>query len=127
GGGTRIKEGELGGVAVTSGKGDQAFPDVPTLAEAGVPDQESEFIQAVFVPTGTPKDIVDKLYREIARIVQLPEVKERLAAIGFTPVGNTPEEFSAQIKRDIARWAKAIREAGIKQIQLASLRYACFW
>ena len=87
------------------------------MAEAGVPDQESEFIQAVFVPTGTPKEIVDQLYREIARIVQLPEVKERLAAIGFTPVGNTPEEFSAQIKRDIARWAKVIREAGIKQIQ----------
>jgi tripartite-type tricarboxylate transporter receptor subunit TctC len=70
-----------------------------------------------FVPTGTPKEIVDQLYREIARIVQLPEVKERLAAIGFTPVGNTPEELAAQIKRDIARWAKVIREAGIKQIQ----------
>jgi tripartite-type tricarboxylate transporter receptor subunit TctC len=112
-----IKQGQLRALAVTSGKRDQAFPDVPTLAEAGVPDQESEFIQAVFVPTGTPKEIVDQLYREIARIVQLPEVKERLAAIGFTPVGNTPEELAAQIKRDIARWAKVIREAGIKQIQ----------
>jgi tripartite-type tricarboxylate transporter receptor subunit TctC len=112
-----IKQGQLRALAVTSDKRDQAFPDVPTLAEAGVPDQGSEFIQGVFVPTGTPKDIVDKLYREIARIVQLPEVKERLAAIGFTPVGNTPEEFSAQIKREMARWAKVIREAGIKQIQ----------
>ncbi|HEX2633586.1 MAG TPA: tripartite tricarboxylate transporter substrate-binding protein, partial [Bradyrhizobium sp.] len=85
--------------------------------EAGVPDQESEFIQAVLVPAGTPKQIVDKLYREIAHIVLLPEVKARLAAIGYTAVGNTPEEFAAQIKRDIARWAKVIREAGIKQIQ----------
>jgi hypothetical protein len=68
-------------------------------------------------PAGTPKDIIDKLYREIARIVMLPEVKERLATIGYTAVGNTPEEFSVQIKRDIARWAKVIREAGIKQIQ----------
>src|SRR5262245_42045171 len=90
-----IKQGQLRALAVTSGKRDQAFPDVPTLAEAGVPDQESEFIQAVFVPTGTPKEIVDQLYREIARI----------------------EELAAQTKRDIARWAKVIREAGIKQIQ----------
>src|SRR5215510_46512 len=112
-----IKQGQLRALAVTSGKRDQSFPDVPTLAEAGVPDQESEFIQGVFVPAGTPKDIVDKLYREVARIIQLPEVKERLAAIGYSPVGNTPEEFSAQVKRDVARWAKVIREAGIKQIQ----------
>ena len=112
-----IKQGQLRALAVTSGKRDQAFPDVPTLAESGVPDQESEFISGVFVPINTPNDIIDKLYREIARIVQLPEVKERLAAIGYTAVGNTPDEFSAQIKRDIARWAKVIREAGIKQIQ----------
>jgi tripartite-type tricarboxylate transporter receptor subunit TctC len=114
---TNIKDGKLRALAVTSAKRDPSFPDVPTLAEAGVPDQESEFIQAVLVPAGTPKQIVDKLYREIAHIVLLPEVKARLAAIGYTAVGNTPEEFAAQIKRDIARWAKVIREAGIKQIQ----------
>jgi tripartite-type tricarboxylate transporter receptor subunit TctC len=112
-----IKEGQLRALAVTSGKRDPRFPDVPTLAEAGVPDQESEFIQAVFVPNGTPKEIIDKLYREISRIVLLPEIKDRLATIGYTPVGNTPEEFSAQLRRDIARWGKVIREAGIKQIQ----------
>jgi len=112
-----IKEGQLRALAVTSGKRDPAFPSVPTLAESGVPDQESEFIQAVLVPAGTPKEIIEKLYREIARIVMLPDVKERFATIGYTAVGNTPEEFSAQIKRDIARWAKVIREAGVKQIQ----------
>src|SRR5262245_43358 len=112
-----IRQGQLRALAVTSGKRDQSFPDVPTLAEAGVPDQESEFIQGVFVPAGTPKEIIDKLYREISRILLLPEIKDRLATIGFTPVGNTPEEFSAQLRRDIARWAKVIREAGIKQIQ----------
>jgi tripartite-type tricarboxylate transporter receptor subunit TctC len=112
-----IKEGQLRALAVTSGKRDPSFPDVPTLAEAGIPDQESEFIQAVFVPNGTPKEIIDQLYREISRIVLLPEIKDRLATIGFTPVGNTPEEFSAQLRRDIARWAKVIREAGIKQNQ----------
>jgi len=112
-----IKDGSLRALAVTSGKRDPGFSDVPTLGQAGVPDQESEFIQAVLVPTGTPKDVIDKLYREIARIINLPEVKERLAAIGYTAVANTPEEFSAQIKRDVARWAKVIREAGIKQIE----------
>jgi tripartite-type tricarboxylate transporter receptor subunit TctC len=112
-----IKDGQLRALAVTSGKRNPSFPHVPTLAEAGVPDQESEFIQGVFVPAGTSKEIIDKLYREIAHIVLLPEVKERLSTIGYTAVGNTPEEFAAQIKRDIARWAKVIREAGIKQIQ----------
>src|SRR5215467_848440 len=114
---TSIKDGQLRALAVTSGKRNPSFPDVPTLAEAGVPDQESEFIQGVFVPNGTPKQIIDKLYREISRIVLIPEIKDRLATIGYTPVGNTPEEFSAQLKRDIARCAKVIREAGIKQIQ----------
>src|SRR5262249_21050404 len=114
---TSIKDGQLRALAVTSGKRDPSFPDVPTLAEAGVPDQESEFIQGVFVPAGTSKEIIDKLYREIAHIVLLPEVEERLATIGYTAVGNTPDEFAVQIKRDIARWAKVIREADIKQIQ----------
>ena len=115
--GAYLKDGTLRALAVTSGKRDPNFPDVPTLAEAGVPNQESEFIQAILVPTGTPKEIIDKLQREIARIVALPEVKQRLAAIGYTPVGNTPEQFAAQIKADVARWAKVIREAGIKQIE----------
>jgi tripartite-type tricarboxylate transporter receptor subunit TctC len=100
---TSIKDGHLRALAVTSGKRDPSFPDVPTLAEAGVPDQESEFIQGVFVPAGTSREIIDKLYREVAHIVLLPEVKERLATIGYTAVGNTPEEFAVQIKRDITR------------------------
>ena len=112
-----IKNGQLRALAVTTAKRSPDFPDVPTLAEAGVPDQESEFIQAVLVPAGTPKEIVNQLYREIARIVALPDVKERLAAVGYVPVANTPEQFAAQIKTDIAKWGKVIRDANIKKIE----------
>jgi tripartite-type tricarboxylate transporter receptor subunit TctC len=114
---TYIKDGSLRALAVTSAKRDPEFPDVPTLAEAGVPDQESEFVQCVLVPTGTPKPIIAGLYREIARMVALPEVKQRLAAIGYTPVANTPDEFAVEIRRDVARWAKVIREAHIPKIE----------
>src|SRR5262249_39818840 len=83
-----IKEGQLRALAVTSGKRDPAFLTYQLW-------QSPVFIQAVFVPAGTPKEIIDKLYREIAGIIMLPEVKERLATIGYTAVGNTPEEFCA--------------------------------
>jgi tripartite-type tricarboxylate transporter receptor subunit TctC len=90
---------------------------VPTLAEAGVPGQESLFFQGVVAPVGTPKEIVDQLYREIAKILVRPEVKERLAAIGFGVSISSPEEFQAQIKSEMARWAKVIRDANIKRIE----------
>ena len=114
---TYIKDGSLRALAVTSARRDPEFPDVPTLAEAGVPDQESEFVQCVLVPTGTPKPIIDVLYREIARMVTLPEVKQRLAAIGYTPVANTPDEFAAELRREVARWGKLIRDAHIPKIE----------
>src|SRR5262249_756947 len=93
------------------------FPDVPTLAEAGVPGQESLFFQGVVAPAGTPKEIVGQLYREIAKILVRPEVKERLAAIGFGVSISSPEEFQAQIKSEMARWAKVIHDANIKRME----------
>ena len=90
---------------------------MPTLTEAGVLDQESEFIQAVMAPAGAPKEVVDKLYREIALIIMLLEVKARLAAIGYTAVGNTPEECSAQTKEGCRALGKGHPRAGIKQIE----------
>ena len=102
---------------MTSGQRAPEFPDVPTLAEAGVPGQESLFFQGVVAPAGTPKEIVDQLYREIARILVRPEVKERLAAIGFGVSISPPEEFQAQIKSEMTRWAKVIHDANIKRIE----------
>src|SRR5262245_66114173 len=112
-----IKEGKLRALAVTSGTRAPEFPDVPTLEEAGAPGQVSLFFQGIVAPAGTPKEIVDQLYREIDKILARPEVKERLAAIGFAVTVSSPEEFQAQIKSETARWAKVIRDANIKTIE----------
>jgi tripartite-type tricarboxylate transporter receptor subunit TctC len=109
-----IKEGTLRALAVTSAKRSPVFPNVPTMAESGVPDQESELIIGVLVPAATPKPIVDQLQRQVARIVALPDVKERLDALGFAPVASTPEAYATQIKADIETWSKVVREANIK-------------
>jgi tripartite-type tricarboxylate transporter receptor subunit TctC len=109
-----IKEGTLRALAVSSPKRSPAFPDVPTFAESGIRDQESELIIGVVVPSATPKPIVDLLQRQIARIIALPDVKEKLDALGFAPVASTPEAFGAQIKSDIETWSKVVRDANIK-------------
>src|SRR5258708_16622225 len=100
----QIKEGKLRGLAVLSAQRSSALPDVPTIGEAGFAGQEADTLMGVLVPAGTPKGIIDLLHGEIARIVALPEVKERLDAIGFVPVANTPDEFAAVIKTESQRW-----------------------
>jgi tripartite-type tricarboxylate transporter receptor subunit TctC len=112
-----IKDGKLRALAVTSAKRYPEFPDVPTLAESGFPDQVSEFIACILAPAGTPKPVVDALQQEIARMIVLPDVKERLSAIGFTPVADTPEEFAAELKSEVARWGKVIADAKIPKIE----------
>ena len=109
-----IQDGKIRPLAVSAGKRVAALPDVPTLAEAGLADQEADTLQAVLVPAGTPRPIVDFLYREIKAIIALPDVKERFAVLGLDPLTNTPEEFAAQIKKEIAKWGKVIRDANIK-------------
>jgi tripartite-type tricarboxylate transporter receptor subunit TctC len=112
-----IKDGKLRALAVTSGTRAPEFSDVPTLAEAGVPDQESVILLGILAPAGTPKEIVGLLNREIVRILAMPDVAERLAAIGFQPVANSPEEFANQIRSEIAKWGKVVRDANIKRVE----------
>jgi tripartite-type tricarboxylate transporter receptor subunit TctC len=110
----QVQDGKLRALAVTRKTRSQALPDVPTMAEAGYADIEGENWFAYIVPAGTPREIITLLQREIVRIVALPDVKERLGALGFEAVANTPEECTAQIKAEIVKWARVIREANIK-------------
>jgi tripartite-type tricarboxylate transporter receptor subunit TctC len=109
-----IKDGTLRALAIASNRRSAALPDVPTLDEAGVPDQEGGFSGGILVPAGTPKDIVDLLHRQIVRIVSLPDVKEHLATLGFDPVANTPEEFAAWIKAESVKWGKVVHATNIR-------------
>ena len=86
----------------------------PTLAESGHPGIEGDSWVGFVAPAGTPKDIVATLNREIVHILAQPDMKQRLATLGFDPVGGTPDEFAARIKSELATWSKVIRAAGIK-------------
>jgi tripartite-type tricarboxylate transporter receptor subunit TctC len=109
-----IKQGTVRALAVTGARRSPALSDVPTLAEAGAPGQESDIILGVLVPAGTPQDVIDRLHREIVRIVALADVRERLSALGFEPIASTPKEFADRIRWEIDKWTKVIRAANIK-------------
>jgi tripartite-type tricarboxylate transporter receptor subunit TctC len=109
-----IDAGKIRALAVTSEKRVNSLPDVPTMAEAGYPDQLGETPIGIFVPTGTPKTVVDLLHRKTADIIKQDDVKQKLAAIGFSPIGDTPAEFTAFLKQEGVKWAKVIEDAGIK-------------
>jgi tripartite-type tricarboxylate transporter receptor subunit TctC len=109
-----IKEGKLRALAVTSAKRSPALPDVPTMAEAGLPGQEADTLQGVLVPAKTPPEIVALLHREIVNAIATPDVQQRFAELGFDPAGTTPTQFAAQIKDEIAKWGKVVRDAHIK-------------
>jgi len=110
----QVKAGTLRGLAVTTAKRSPALPDVPTLAEAGLTNQEADTMQGILVPTGTPRPIIDLLRREIVAVMELPDVKEKMVALGFETVASTPEEFAERIRVEIPKWAKVIRDANIK-------------
>jgi tripartite-type tricarboxylate transporter receptor subunit TctC len=109
-----IKEGKLRGLALLATSRSQFLPDLPTNAEAGVPDLESDTLTGIVAPAGTPRELIDKWRNDIAKMEATPDVKQRLEALGFVPVANTPEEFGDRIKTEIARWGKVVRDAHIR-------------
>ena len=109
-----IKDGKLRGLAVLSVRRAPALPDVPTNAEAGIPDLESDTLTGIVAPAGTPKDVIDRWRDDIAKAVATAEVKERLETLGFAPVANTPDEFGARIRSEIAKWSKVVHDANIR-------------
>jgi tripartite-type tricarboxylate transporter receptor subunit TctC len=110
----QVADGKLRALAVTRKVRSQSLPNVPTMAEAGYADIEGENWFAFVMPAGTPRDIVVLLHREIVKLIALSDVKDKLAALGFEPVGNSPDEFAAQIKRELPKWAKVVKAANIK-------------
>jgi tripartite-type tricarboxylate transporter receptor subunit TctC len=109
-----IQGGRLRALAVTSAKRSSALPDVPTMNEAGLKGQEADTLQGVLLPAGAPRAIVMKINSDIARVLAQPDVKERVAGLGFDIVASSPDEFAAQVKTEIAKWGKVIRAANIK-------------
>jgi tripartite-type tricarboxylate transporter receptor subunit TctC len=101
-------------IAITSRNRSAAVPRVPTFIESGVPDFQFSSEFGLLMPARTPREIIVRLNRELAKILRLPDVRERLAAQGAEPVGTTPEEYAASIKADLARWAKPVRDSGAR-------------
>lgn len=110
----QVKEGKLRALAVTTAKRSPALPDVPTLAEAGLPDQEADTLIGILVPAGTPQPVITLLHREVSKGMGQPDVVAQLAALGFDAIVSTPDEFLARIRTDIPKWEKVIRTAHIK-------------
>ncbi len=109
-----LKGGKLRALAFTSSRRMPGAPEVPTLAEAGYPGIEVLSWYGILAPAGTPPEIVRRLNAEINRVLQAPEVRERLTALGTEPTGGSPEQFAQVIRADTARWAKVVSDAGIR-------------
>ena len=110
-----IKSGRVKALAVTGAKRNAALPDVPTVAESGVPGYAMNTWYGAVMPAGTPPAIVGKLNAEINKILKMPDVRERLAALGADPVGGSPEQFGAYIKSEVAKFTRVVRDAHLGQ------------
>ncbi len=112
-----VRSGQLRALAVTSGQRAAALPDIPTVAESGVPGFEAATWFALVAPAGTPRDVLAKLNAEVRKAIALADVKQRFADLGMTAEDSTPEGLDAYIKSEIAKWGKVIRDADIKATQ----------
>ena len=109
-----LKTGKVRGLAITSAQRHPAFPDLPTMSEAGISDMVINTWMGLFVPAQTPAAIVKKLQEEVVRVIRLPEIRDRLAAMMIEPVGSTSEELGRVVVSDIARWTAVAKFANIK-------------
>lgn len=109
-----IKSGRIHALAVTTARRPKAIPDIPTLAEAGVPGYDSGVWYSLLAPAGTPRTIIDRLHRETIAVLNNPEFAKLLAEQAIDPIGNTPEELAQYIKSEIDKWAKVVKEAGVR-------------
>ena len=108
------REGKLRALAITSIKRSPLAPDLPTMAEVGFPGFEAVPWFGLLAPAGTPKGVLDKLHAETVKALAMPEVRKKFDELGLEPIGNTPAEFIAIIKKETPEWAKVIKDAGIK-------------
>ncbi len=109
-----IQAGQVRAIGIAATQRSPQIPDVATFAEQGITGQEADTLTGIVAPAGTPKEIVELLAREIKKGVAKPEVKEKLATLGFNPVANTPDEWQARIKLEIEKWGKVVRDANLK-------------
>jgi tripartite-type tricarboxylate transporter receptor subunit TctC len=110
----QAREGKLRAIAVTGAKRTPAAPDIPTVAESGVPGYEVTTFYGMSVPARTPRAIVERLHDAVVKSLAAPDLRERLQGLGAEPVGNTPGEYTAFMREEIAKWGKVIKAAGVK-------------
>ncbi len=112
----QVEAGKLRALAVTSARRFASVPDLPTIAEAGIPGYESVSWNGIAAPAATPKEIIVRIQQEVARALQAPDIKQRFFKDGIEPVGSTPDQFAAHIRAERAKWDKVVNAAGIKPI-----------
>jgi tripartite-type tricarboxylate transporter receptor subunit TctC len=113
----QVRDGKLRALAVLSRTRSPLLPDVPTMVEAGFPDREADIMSGMLVRTGTHGEIALRLRREIVEALGSSEVRQRLAVLGFEPLGNTPDEFGAWIRTELPRWSKVIRDINVPKVE----------
>ena len=109
-----VKAGRLTGLGVPGARRSSALPEVPTFIESGVPGFDVASWVGIFAPARTSPAVVQKLQRELEQVLKTPFVRERYGVLGIDPVGNAPEEFTAQVRADLARWEKVVRAANVR-------------
>ncbi len=109
-----IRAGRLRGLGIGTKARSPLFPEMPTIAESGVPGYEANNWNGVVVPSGTPRAVVERLHREITAVLKEPAIAERMAGAGLEPIGDTPAQFSAYLLSEMEKWGRLVRTAGIK-------------